>query len=98
ATDKAGGKHRRIDLAAIEPAIPGPRLDLLALNEALERLETTDPRAAAGVKLRFFAGLTMPQGAAPLDISLATAENDLGYAEWCLRLQLTEADSNPSPG
>src|SRR5262245_35821860 len=61
ATDKAGGKHRRIDLAAIEPAIPGPQLDLLALNEALARLEKSDPRAAAVVKLRFFAGLSMPQ-------------------------------------
>jgi RNA polymerase sigma factor (TIGR02999 family) len=98
ATDKAGGKHRRIDLAEIEPTIPGPQLDLLALNEALERLEATDPRAAAVVKLRFFAGLTMPQAATALDVSLATAENDWAYARCCLRLQLTDAESGPSSG
>jgi RNA polymerase sigma factor (TIGR02999 family) len=95
-TDKAGGKHRRIDLAEIEPAIPDPQLDLLALNEALERLEKTDPRAASVVKLRFFAGLTMPQVAAALDVSLATAENDWAYAKCCLRLQLADPDSSSS--
>src|SRR5262249_50845472 len=80
ASEKGGGKRRRIDLTEIEPAIPGPQLDLLALDEALAQLETTDPRAAAIVKLRFFAGLTMPQAAEALGISLATAENDEAYA------------------
>jgi RNA polymerase sigma factor (TIGR02999 family) len=88
ASKKAGGKQRRVDLADIEPAIPGPQFDLLALNEALAQLETTDPRAAAVVKLRFFAGLTMPQAAQALGISLATAESDWAYAKCCLRLQL----------
>src|SRR5207253_936020 len=44
ATEKAGGQRRRVELAEIEPAIQGPQLDLLALNEALEQLEKTDPR------------------------------------------------------
>jgi hypothetical protein len=38
--------------------LPRPRFDMLALNEAREQLEKTNPRAAAVVKLRFFAGLT----------------------------------------
>jgi RNA polymerase sigma factor (TIGR02999 family) len=96
ASEKAGGKQRRVDLADIEPAIPGPQLDLLALNEALAQLEQTDPRGAAVVKLRFFAGLTMPQAAEALGISLATAENDWAYAKCCLRLQLGEGDGRPS--
>src|SRR5207237_9342671 len=58
ASAKAGGQRRRVDLAGIEPGLPGPDLDLLALNEALEQLEKTDPRGAAVVKMRFFAGLT----------------------------------------
>src|SRR5580765_5846135 len=53
ASDKAGGKLRRVELSEIEPAIQGPQIDLLALNEALEQLGKTDPRAAAVVKLRF---------------------------------------------
>jgi RNA polymerase sigma factor (TIGR02999 family) len=96
ATEKAGGQRRRVDLADIEPAIQGPQLDMLALNEALEQLEKTDPRAAAVVKLRFFAGLTMPQAAEALGISLATAENDWAYAKCCLRLQLGDGDSRTS--
>jgi RNA polymerase sigma factor (TIGR02999 family) len=96
ASDKAGGKRQRVDLAAIEPAIPAPQLDLLALDEALGQLEQSDPRAAGVVKLRFFAGLTMPQAAEALGISLATAENDWAYAKCCLRLQLGDADRRSS--
>jgi RNA polymerase sigma factor (TIGR02999 family) len=95
ASERAGGKRQRVDLAAIEPAVPGPQFDLLALDEALAQLEQSDPRAATVVKLRFFAGLTMPQAAQALGISLATAENDWAYAKCCLRLQLGDGDSGP---
>src|SRR5262245_5425999 len=98
ASAKAGGKHQRVDLAGIDPAVPGPRLDLLALDEALTHLDKADPRAAAVVKLRFFAGLTMPQAARTLGISLATAENDWAYAKCYLRLQLGDAGPSSSPG
>ena len=98
ASEKAGGKRCRIDLVDIEPTIPGPQLDLLALNEALAQLETTDPRAAAVVKLRFFAGLTTAQTAEALGISLATAENDWAYAKCCLRVQLGDIDCRSSSG
>ena len=70
----------------------GPQLDLLALNEALERLETRDPRAAELVKLRFFAGLTVPQAAQALGVSVATAENDWSYAKSWLRFEISERD------
>ena len=96
ASAKAGGNFRRIDLSEVEPAIPGPQLDLLALDEALEQLEKTDARAAAVVKLRFFAGLTTPQAAEALGISLATAENDWAYAKSYLRLQLSDAGDSGS--
>jgi RNA polymerase sigma factor (TIGR02999 family) len=96
ASAKAGGNLRRVDLSEVEPAIQGPQLDLLALNEALEQLEKTDPRAAAVVKLRFFAGLTTPQAADALGISLATAENDWAYAKSYLRLQLADGGDSDS--
>ena len=92
ASAKGGGQRQRVDLAALAPALPGPQLDVLALDEALAQLQTTDPRAAALVKLRFFAGLTMPQAAEALGVSLATAENDWAYAKCCLRLQLSDGD------
>jgi RNA polymerase sigma factor (TIGR02999 family) len=93
ASVKAGGKLRRVELSEIEPAIQGPQFDLLALNEALEQLGKTDPRAVMVVKLRFFAGLTTPQAAEALGVSLATAENDWAYAKCRLRLQLDAGNS-----
>jgi RNA polymerase sigma factor (TIGR02999 family) len=93
ASARAGGQHQRLDLADVEPALSGPQLDLLALNDALQQLEQADPRAAAVVKLRFFAGMTTQEAATALGVSLATAENDWAYARCFLRLQLTDADS-----
>jgi len=85
---KAGGDRRREDVAEIELAVAGPDTDLLALNEALESLERKDPRAAALVKLRFFAGLTIEQAAQSLGISTSTAESDWAYARCWLRLEI----------
>src|SRR5262249_36383782 len=70
---RAGGDHHRQDLGEVELAIPGPDIDLLALNEALDRLEQKEPRAASLVKLRFFAGLTIEQAAQALGVSSSTA-------------------------
>ena len=89
---KAGGGRQRLDLDGMQPEIQGPQLDLLALDVALEQLAAHDPRAAELVKLRFFAGLTMPQSAEALEVSLATAENDWAYAKSWLRLQIADAD------
>ncbi len=86
---KGGGRMARIDLAEVDPETLGPQLDLIALDEALTRLETEDPRAAQVVKLRFFAGLTVRQASESLGISVATAENDWAYAKSWLRMQLS---------
>jgi RNA polymerase sigma factor (TIGR02999 family) len=88
-SEKAGGKLHRLDFSDIELETQGPQLDLLALNDALDRFAANDPRAAELVKLRFFAGLTMPEVAESLGISLATAENDWAYAKSWLRRQLS---------
>ena len=88
---KAGGQVQRLDLSDVEPEIQGPQLDLLALDEALDQLAARDPRAAALVKLRFFAGLTMPQASEALGVSLATVENDWVYAKSWLQLQMNDS-------
>ena len=54
--------------------------DILAINEALEKLGSTDPQKAELVKLRFFAGLTLPEISELLDISRATASRHWTYA------------------
>jgi RNA polymerase sigma factor (TIGR02999 family) len=85
-THKAGGENRRLDLDAIgQPSAEVEDDRLLALDEALRQLETADPRKAALVKLRFFAGLTAEQAAAALGVSTSTAEKDWAYARsWLL--------------
>jgi len=73
----------------IEPAPEqGDGARLLALDEALRRLEAEDPRKAALVKLRFFAGLTAEQAAAALGVSTSTAEKDWAYARSWLRVAI----------
>ena len=71
---KAGGRRQRVELAAVEPAIPGPQLDLLALVDALAQLDRSDARAAAVVKLRYFAGLSHQEAADALGISRGAAD------------------------
>jgi RNA polymerase sigma factor (TIGR02999 family) len=85
---KAGGARHRQEMKEIEVADAGPDLDVLALNEALEKLEGQDKRKAELVKLRFFAGLTIEQAAEALDISTSTADNDWAYARCWLRLEM----------
>jgi RNA polymerase sigma factor (TIGR02999 family) len=85
---KAGGGRRRQDLPDIELAGAGSRLDLLALDGALTKLERRDTRRAGLVKLRFFAGLTIAEAAKAPGISDSTAENDWAYARSWLRLEM----------
>jgi RNA polymerase sigma factor (TIGR02999 family) len=88
---KAGGRHQRIELSQVDPQIPAPQLDLLALSDALDRLAETYPRIAELVKLRFFAGLTRDQAAAAIGVSGTTADDDWAYAKGWLRMELSAA-------
>ena len=77
-----GGERRRVDLteaATLSDSADGGD-ELLELNEALTRLEASDPQAAQLVKLRFFAGLTMSQAADAIGIPLRTAGREWTYA------------------
>jgi RNA polymerase sigma factor (sigma-70 family) len=78
-------------LADVEAAADHSFDDLLALHEALDKLEKKDPRKAELVKLRFFAGLTNEQAAEALGVSPATADNDWAYARSWLRLEIAGA-------
>jgi RNA polymerase sigma factor (TIGR02999 family) len=83
---KRGGDLKRVDLDAVELVSPMPDDELLALDEALDRLATVDTRAAQMVKLCFFVGLTQEEAARELRVSLATAERSGGFARaWLLR-------------
>jgi RNA polymerase sigma factor (TIGR02999 family) len=88
---KHGGDRQRLDLDEAL-AVADPRTDLLALDEALTRLAAQEPVKAEVVKLRYFAGLSLEEAAACLDISPATAKRYWAVARAWLFAALSEAD------
>jgi len=85
-TEKHGGGLRRDVLENI--ADPAPNDDLLAVDEALQKLAVQDPIKARLVELRYFAGLTGDQAAEVLGISASTADRDWTYARAWLQAEL----------
>lgn len=89
---RRGGDRAKVDLDLIEPAAPRPSDDVLALSEALDRLEQKDRVKADLVKLRYFAGLTMEEAASALGISPATAHRYWNYARAWLHQEIAGRD------
>jgi RNA polymerase sigma factor (TIGR02999 family) len=87
-----GGGERRLGLADLDLVVEAPPEDILAVDEALGRLEQRDPLAARLVKLRFFAGLTMPEAAEALGLPLRTAERNWAYARTWLHREVSRRD------
>ncbi|MFC1782097.1 ECF-type sigma factor [Planctomycetota bacterium] len=77
---KYGGDRQRVDLNGVDLALEAPSEDLLALDEALTKLEAQDQTKADLVKLRYFSGLSIDQAAAALKISRATAIRHWSFA------------------
>ena len=83
---KRGGDWERVELESVEVHSPMPDDELLALDEALDRLAAVDTRAAEMVKLCFFVGLTQEEAARELGVSVSTAERIWAFARaWLLR-------------
>ena len=87
---KHGGDRIREELASSGVAAPEIDLDLLALDEALERLAEHDAPSAELVKLRYFAGLTIPQAAEILGVSPRKADFIWSFARAWLRREIEE--------
>jgi RNA polymerase sigma factor (TIGR02999 family) len=85
------GRGLRVTLAE-DVAAPSHGEDLLELDEALTELSSLDEREGVLVELRFFGGLTLPEAARVLGVSLATAKNDWAHARAWLLARL-----KPSP-
>ena len=90
--DKRGGDARRLDLEAAADdtglSTPPPSVDILALDQALDRLAALDPGQAELVELRFFGGLTIEEAAEALGISTATVGRDFRSARAFLAREL----------
>jgi RNA polymerase sigma factor (TIGR02999 family) len=85
---KRGGDREREPLHEAVAWFEERSIDLVALSEALDRLQEQDPRKRRLVELRFFAGLTTAEAAEMLGVSVATAERDWALARAWLRREL----------
>ena len=81
-----GGDQQRVDLADVEVAAPGDDDQLLAVNDALDKLAAQNQLEAELVKLRYFVGMTLEEAAEVLGISARTADNYWAHARaWLYR-------------
>lgn len=94
-----GGDQQKVEIDAPRegdspaplPAIEPPSEDVLAVDEAVRRLEAEDPRKGQVVNLRYFAGLTAQETAAALGVSIGTVERDWRFIRAWLRTELGES-------
>jgi RNA polymerase sigma factor (TIGR02999 family) len=90
-TQRHGGGYRRVDFEDFDPVAPSAGDQLLALNEALDKLAREHPVQADLVKLRYFAGLTNEEVSEVLGISLSTAKNYWTFSRaWLLNEIVSE--------
>jgi RNA polymerase sigma factor (TIGR02999 family) len=87
--DKRGGDALHVTLTEAIPAADSKSIDVLALNEALERLKAFDSRQAQIVELSYFGGLTYPEIGELVGISEASVDRDLRHARAWLRRELS---------
>jgi len=95
---KRGGNHQRLELTDVPTADEELRVDdLLDLDAALRKLASVDPVAAKLVELRVFAGLSVDESAAIMNLSPSTANRTWNYARAWLRREVgVDQDSRPN--
>lgn len=92
AAAKRAGDRERVSLSLVEVPSGGPDVDVIALEDALERLAALDERKAKVVELRFYGGLTSDEVAEVLGISRATVEREWSFSRAWLFDALGGAD------
>jgi RNA polymerase sigma factor (TIGR02999 family) len=92
AAQRHGGGQQRVDIQEIEIAAEVKDDELLALNDALDRLAARDKAKAELVKLRYFVGLTIEEAAKMLSISETTAKRHWTFARAWLYAEISAAE------
>jgi RNA polymerase sigma factor (TIGR02999 family) len=94
ATEKRGGGWRRITLdEGLGATQQGSEVDILSLDDAVERLAALDPRKAKVIELRFFAGLSIEETAEALGVSHMTVSSDWRFARAWIARALGDAEA-----
>ena len=92
---KRGGDKDRLNLSAVDPATSSTSVDILALDDALRRLEAQDARKGRIVNLRYFGGLTVEETAAALEVSVSTIEHEWRFIKRWLFAELSDERIQP---
>jgi len=87
-----GGGQQRVAMPEFGPVVLENHDKLLAVNEALEKFAALEPQKAELVKLRFFVGMTTPEAADVLGLSVATASRHWAYARAWLAREIRDAE------
>src|SRR5918993_3330797 len=90
---RGGGDSVRVPLDAVDLPARERDTDLVALDRALEKLASEDPRKARVVELRFFGGLSMEEVARALEVSVRTVHSDWAFARAWLYRELSGLDA-----
>jgi RNA polymerase sigma factor (TIGR02999 family) len=90
---RRGGKWRRVPLDGVVDYFEEQGLDVVAVHESLDRLAAMSERQAQVMTLRYFAGMTVPEVAAALDVAVVTVERDWRLARAWLGDQLRGGDA-----
>jgi len=90
---KRGGEFARVTLDGLDLVAPSGGIDVLVLNDALQRLQEWDTRQAQIVELRFFVGLSVEEAAGVLDVSEKTVKRDWAMARAWLQRELGPAEN-----
>lgn len=93
-----GGGKARVALEENAAATMADDTDLVALDDAMNKLEQVDPRKAQVVILRYFGGLTVEETAAAMDLSPATVKNEWNFARAWLHREIARADKEAAGG
>jgi RNA polymerase sigma factor (TIGR02999 family) len=86
--EKRGGSHSALPFDDALAVVNDTAVDLLAIDEALDRLAAMDPQQARVVELRFFSGLSVEETAAALGVSAKTVKRDWSVARAWLRREI----------
>ena len=96
---KRGGENQRVPLTEGLKIENEDQIDLLALDEALQKLESLEPRRSEIVKLRYFVGLTVEEIAEMFDVTDRTVFTEWRFAKAWLRREMSKGDDPSSqPG
>ena len=93
-----GGDQQRVDIESVEVTVPVDDDQLLAINDALDKLAAQNQLEAELVKLRYFVGMTLEEAAEVLGISARTADNYWAHARAWLFREIAPQSNHQKPG